>query len=462
MIKYLLILVFIILKCFTLDNCFFWDGIAGWSMPANYLLQHGFFSFVYPPEYVAEPPLAHLYLAMLWSLFGRNLLVAHVAIAVFSVGVIWQTYNLSKRIGGGYTPFLFLLILLDPTLVTQLFILSPDVIMLFWALLSINLMLDNRRKLLSVSLLCLGLVSIRGFVTCAGLGLGYLLISYFLHKRALKDSFLYVFLPFIPVLLAIGAWFAWRKIVTGYFLYQPGFAYMDHRQWVDGVTFIKNTFAFAWRMIDSGRWIVFLFFFVAIVKNGLGKSLHILMKSPLCMIYVGILLLMMCVTIPVTNPFGNRYFMILFVLFALITMQLLIEIYSTRRITMITVIIVMVLCSSHFWVYPEKMSQAWDSTLAHLPYYSLRRDMIHYLEEQQIDIQDVSASFPMLRSFADTEANQDERCFSDAEIKDSKYVLYSNVFNWSDEDIDEIYLHWKPQKEFKRGTVFLRLYVPVN
>ena len=41
-------------------------------MPASYLLENGFLSFVYPAQYVAEPPLAHLYLALLWSLFGKK------------------------------------------------------------------------------------------------------------------------------------------------------------------------------------------------------------------------------------------------------------------------------------------------------------------------------------------------------------------------------------------------------
>ena len=107
MIKYVVLILFLVLKFFTLENCFFWDNTAGYSMPASYLLENGFLSFVYPAQYVAEPPLAHLYLALLWSLFGKSLLVAHLSITVFSLGVIWQVYRLCERLETKYTPYIY-------------------------------------------------------------------------------------------------------------------------------------------------------------------------------------------------------------------------------------------------------------------------------------------------------------------------------------------------------------------
>ena len=86
MSKWVVIVLFLIAKGLTFGNCFFWDSIAGYSKPATYLLAHGFQSFVYPPDMVAEPPLAHLYLAILWQLLGRELWVAHLSITLFAVG----------------------------------------------------------------------------------------------------------------------------------------------------------------------------------------------------------------------------------------------------------------------------------------------------------------------------------------------------------------------------------------
>jgi hypothetical protein len=50
--------------------------------------------------------------------------------------------------------------------------------------------------------------------------------------------------------------------------------------------------------------------------------------------------------------------------------------------------------SGNFWIYPTRISQGWDSTLAHLPYYELRQEALHYLDQQQIPYADVETFFP--------------------------------------------------------------------
>lgn len=460
MIKYVVLILFLVLKFFTLENCFFWDNTAGYSMPASYLLENGFLSFVYPAQYVAEPPLAHLYLALLWSLFGKSLLVAHLSITVFSLGVIWQVYRLCERLETKYTPYIFLLVLLEPALSTQMILISPDVITCFFALLSVNLLLENKRSWLALSVLCLGLVSIRGFVVCSGLGLAYLVILIAIDKKSFKEAFLYVFPSFVPVLLVLGAWFLYRKWDTGYFMYQPGFEYLEHRELASLSYIIRNIASLAIRMFDSGRIIVWILLFVAVLKIGIKNLFSFIVRSPLSIIYLSVLLTMSLVTIPMTNPFGDRYFIVLYILLVLVTARLLSEAYGGTKIRVIFIGMILVLVSGNFWVYSEKMSKAWDSVLCHLSYYPLRQEMITYLDEQGISVNDVSASFPLDSSFSDTEANEDNRRFSSVDFDKSQYIIYSNIYNWDDEHIDALCMDWKLQKEFKYGLIYIRLYVP--
>ena len=460
MIKYVVLILFLVLKFFTLENCFFWDNTAGYSMPASYLLENGFLSFVYPAQYVAEPPLAHLYLALLWSLFGKSLLVAHLSITVFSLGVIWQVYRLCERLETKYTPYIFLLVLLEPALSTQMILISPDVITCFFALLSVNLLLENKRSWLALSVLCLGLVSIRGFVVCSGLGLAYLVILIAIDKKSFKEAFLYVFPSFVPVLLVLGAWFLYRKWDTGYFMYQPGFEYQEHRELASLSYMIRNIASLAIRMFDSGRIIVWILLFVAVLKIGIKNFFSFIVRSPLSIIYLSVLLTMSLVTIPMTNPFGDRYFIVLYILLALVTARLLSEAYGGTKIRVIFIGMILVLVSGNFWVYSEKMSKAWDSVLCHFSYYPLRQEMITYLDEQGISVNDVSASFPLESSFSDTEANEDNRRVSSVDFDKSQYIIYSNIYNWDDEYIDALCMDWKLQKEFKYGLIYIRLYVP--
>ena len=460
MIKYVVLILFLVLKFFTLENCFFWDNTAGYSMPASYLLENGFLSFVYPAQYVAEPPLSQLYLALLWSLFGKSLLVAHLSITVFSLGVIWQVYRLCERLETKYTPYIFLLVLLEPALSTQMILISPDVITCFFALLSVNLLLENKRSWLALSVLCLGLVSIRGFVVCSGLGLAYLVILIAIDKKSFKEAFLYVFPSFVPVLLVLGAWFLYRKWDTGYFMYQPGFEYQEHRELASLSYMIRNIASLAIRMFDSGRIIVWILLFVAVLKIGIKNFFSFIVRSPFSIIYLSVLLTMSLVTIPMTNPFGDRYFIVLYILLALVTARLLSEAYGGTKIRVIFIGMILVLVSGNFWVYSEKMSKAWDSVLCHFSYYPLRQEMITYLDEQGISVNDVSASFPLDSSFSDTEANEDNRRFSSVDFDKSQYIIYSNIYNWDDEYIDALCMDWKLQKEFKYGLIYIRLYVP--
>lgn len=461
---YAFLLLFLVLKYFTLDHGFFWDHTAGYSMPADYLYTRGFLSILYPPHYVAEPPLAHLYLATLWKWFGRNLLVAHLSVALFSVGVIWQVYRLCQQTASRYAPYLFWLIMAEPALFTQLLLLSPDVILCFFALLSIRLLLAGRRLPLSLAGLCLGLVSIRGFVIASGLGLGYFLIQLLVEKKTLRKAFLHAFPPFLPVLLALGSWFLYRKIETGYWLYAPDFAYLEHRQWVDGARLLKNLLGLALRMADSGRIGVWILFFAALFKMGIRPFVAFITRSSLALLYLGMLFVLLWVTLPVTNPFGDRYFLVLFILFALMTVRMAEEVYMPKQVRLSCIVLILVLLSGHAWVYPEKIAKAWDSVLSHMPYYSLRQEMIRHLDEEGIPVGEVSASFPLNARFDDTEINGDFRRFSPVDWEHSRYILYSNVYNWDDESLRKIRTggNWKLVKEFRRGFVCMQLYVPAG
>ena len=55
------------------------------------------------------------------------------------------------------------------------------------------------------------------------------------------------------------------------------------------------------------------------------------------------------------------------------------------------------LLSGNFWVYPQPISTGWDSTLAHLPYYKLRNEMLQYIDNQGIKCSDVGTAFPNWR-----------------------------------------------------------------
>ena len=54
------------------------------------------------------------------------------------------------------------------------------------------------------------------------------------------------------------------------------------------------------------------------------------------------------------------------------------------------------LLTGHFWIYPDPVAKGWDATLAHVPYFGLRREAITYLDNKGIPLETVGSDYPNL------------------------------------------------------------------
>lgn len=95
--------------------------------------------------------------------------------------------------------------------------------------------------------------------------------------------------------------------------------------------------------------------------------------------------------------------------------------------------LVLFLLTGNFWIYPDKVSQGWDASLAHLHYFELRHEAISYLKENEIGIEETASFFPNNTYIDAVDLNGDKRKFPDFTGKE-QYVLYSNVFNIKDSE----------------------------
>jgi hypothetical protein len=110
--------------------------------------------------------------------------------------------------------------------------------------------------------------------------------------------------------------------------------------------------------------------------------------------------------------------------------------------------------TGNLWVYPEKIAQGWDSTLAHLPYNKIRREALKYLDQNNINYNEVQSFFPNLSSIDDIDLNNDHRQFIEFN-NCCDYVFYSNVFNVNDEDYDLVKNQYTIIKRFKSGQLYV-------
>lgn len=458
------LLFFILFTAYVSNNFFFWDTINLVAAPATFFYENNFRSFILPNQIdTGHVPLLAIYIAKVWQFFGKSLAIAHFAILPFILGIVYQVYLLAKRfIGTSYVLVLtMLLILVDPTFLSQAAMISPDIVLLFCFLLALNAVFENRKMLLMFALIGLFLISMRGIVAAFAIFLIDFIFSlrrqhfrgFPLHLLLMKSLF-YTF----PFLLFIGYHFYHYK-ATGWFWSHPNSAWEAGRVTNDFNGAIYNIGIFAWRILDFGRvLVVFALLIMAIMYR---KKL--LRESTSLQLLILIIVSVFIFIIPFLyyqQLTGHRYLLPLYLLILLAAGY-----YTNKVITSSVVkksifgVLTVSLLAGNFWVYPNKIAQGWDASLAHLPFYSLQLEMNDYLDANEIPYHEVGAAFPVLGNHAIIFMEEDIRSFKPKNIGKDNYILYSNVFNgFSDAELDALYSGYKPIYELNSSTVFLQLF----
>ena len=155
------------------------------------------------------------------------------------------------------------------------------------------------------------------------------------------------------------------------------------------------------------------------------------------------------------NPFGHRYFIVSYLIFALVAFRGL-SLLPRKRKKLVYGLLIASLVSGNLWVYPREISQGWDASLAHVPYFELRQKAIQYLDENNIPIHKTGTFFPNGGKIDKIDLSNDSRAFLNFKAEEP-YVFYSNVYNLSDGEISLIDANYKTIKVFRSGTVKIEI-----
>jgi hypothetical protein len=110
-------------------------------------------------------------------------------------------------------------------------------------------------------------------------------------------------------------------------------------------------------------------------------------------------------------------------------------------------------------VYPRHISQGWDSSLAYLPYNSLRKEAMAFLDDQNIPTTAVGSFFPNISSMKWTDLSKTEDRFRSFSLENKpEYVFYSNVFNLSDVHRKELEKNYTEYKNFRSTSVIVIIF----
>ncbi len=455
----LLYLLYAILVFASLQNGFFWDSILLGSRYGQWYY-HTNFSYLFVPDDIAGyPPLFGLLVALAWKIFGKTLAVSHLLILPFALAIVWQILALCRKfVSPKLAPFAALLLLLDPTLMAQCTQVAPDVLLVFLYLFSLNKILGNNRGPLIISLLFLGMLSPRGTIAV------FLLFAteitlYLATAKENRPALWRIFLSYVPAGLVVLAWQFLHYRHFGWIGYNPDSNWGEYSRFAGLGGMLRNAVIIGWRLLDFGRifiWFTLLAAAIYLYRKKISlpakaRKLLILVLVP----FVGFSFIFL----PYTNPIGHRYYLMVFLLFALLVFYLLTLVPNRNFRRGLYLIMVLGLLSGHFWVYPDTVAKGWDASLAHLPYFKLRREAIQYLDSKNIPLEKAGSDYPNVAPLTQTDLLPDNRTFKPKNLETDAYVLYSNVFNgFSDEEIAELKTNWQPVESWKRGQVFLILY----
>lgn len=447
------LLIAIGLKLFCLNIGLFWDNVLFVSKMGDWLFKNGLFNWHFPESFdPGHPPFIAFINALGWKLFGRSLLVSHLMMVPFMVGFMWQLHMFVVR----FIPSIkqqwltFIVLLADPTLLAQFVLISPELIHLFFLFMAINAILRQKPTLKTVALMVLSMVSFRGMMLCAGLFIFDIWHQYSKEKyQIISPKFL---LGYLVAAAPAVAFLTFRYFSVGWIFTHPNSPFSETSELVSISGLIRNIAVMLHRFFDFGRIFIWIALIIGVLK--FKDSWHNTNFKTLIKLAISISIVIIITSLAISNPMGHRYFIGSYLIIAL---MLCVIINRSKKWKWFYGALLLLVTTGNFWVYPQRVAQGWDASLACIPYFELRRDMISYMDSNRIPITKTASFFPNINPIDYIDLNNDDRSFIDF-TGNEKYLLYSNVYNISDNEFEKIQSDYVEMKRLSNKTVYFTLY----
>lgn len=468
---------------------FFWDTVQLGAKHADFFYTTDCSRLLLPQEMDSgHPPLFGLYLAACWRLFGATLPVSHWVMLPFLWGIVALLFSLARHFGTPKTAWwLPLLVAADPVMAAQAVLVSPDVVLVFFFLLTLWSIIKQKPVIQAIAIAGLALISMRGMMTAAMLFVWQLLLFSF-EPRAMsfelgtrKPPLVQWMRPlsnqllvFLPGALLAGGWLVWHYSQTGWIGYHPDspWAPSFERAGVAGIA--RNGVILIWRLLDFGRVFVWAGVLFLLWQY---RPVRMFFQNKTQQQAAGLLLLALLFLTPTLLLYkalsAHRYLLPVFLALALWLYAMAAQ--APKHGLKIVLFSAAMLFAGNFWVYPQHIAQGWDATLAHWPYYELRRQALDFIERENLPLDSIGTAFPEIgplhyrdlsgfyaggiREIRDGISRQRPEGFKTKDLGTDQYILWSNVMNdFSDAERAALQQDWQPLQRWKKGAVEIILY----
>jgi hypothetical protein len=502
--KVIYLLVYLIFTFLVLATChfpFFWDTVQLASKHAHYFYETHFSSIILPNDIDSgHLPGLGIYLAFIWGIFGKTLVVSHLAMLPFVWGIVYQSALLAKKLfPTGWAAAALLLLLADATLLAQCTLVSPDVLVIFFFLLALNGLLNGRRVWYSIALAGLVTASMRGMMCVAGLFMAHVTTEILLDRNTqvrlrvpgsevqrlrkiqkfrdseilipeswysvLSTTFSVLRLPriimvYLPAVAIAGSFLGWHYFKTGWVGYHKGMPWYPLFEMAGPKDMVWNMFILGWRMVDMGRLFLWLTAFFCAYHYFRHRPVTNHTFKTLLLVFIFMFLSLSHAVILHKGLANHRYLLPVYLSFAVTVCYYLFHYMTSQRLKKVLFVMALLgMLSGNFWVYPDNIAKGWDSSLAYLPYFPLREKMMGYMQQEHIPFGKTGTPFPNYGAFEYIDLSGSEESFAIPDLKQNQYVFYSNIFNdFSDETLYLLETQWQKIKEYRFLQVRVVLY----
>lgn len=466
-IVFLLFLIpFLVLYLFTFNNALLWDTVQFAGRHPTFYYDTNFKQFLLPDFMDSgHPPSFGIYLAFLWTLFGKSLWISHTGMLPFIFIIVFQAVKLGENLFPAYRKFAIFItaiVLFECVLFAQTALVSPDIPVMAFFLYAFNSILKNKKVHLTIAILFLGILSMRAMMTATALYLFYIALHYPEFKQNKIKTIFSKMLPFIPGGLLSIAFFIYHYIAKGWIGFHSESIWAD--SFVPATTsgIFRNMLFLGWRIIDLGK-IVTVVVCGILCLGWLTKKLkwenpdQRNRSGPLLFLMISLFVITGLTLCFYANLLAHRYMMPFYASIAILAIYLLAHL-KVKHKNLIFALMILVQISGHFWTYPRRISQGWDSTLANLPYYHMREEFKSYIKAHNIQPQIVGSGFSMVGPEKYIDLNDEDAGFVDFTSDSLDYILYSNVTNTMNKASTFYFENWKIIKQEKRGHVEMVLF----
>ena len=450
-ILWVFLLIQTLYVCVSMYFPFFWDAAYHAQVALN-IYEHNF-NTVFPPSDTdaGHPVLFNLYLAVGWKIFGKNLVVSHLLQLPFIWGYVYFTGKfIQKYIPHYYQWIAVVLLCAEATLTAQVMSLNPDIALLCGFLMVLYGINEQKNIYIVIGMALLSLLSIRGWI----MGIALFCIDFVHNRFDIKQWKKYVS-NYIVFAILIIVWLFLHHFYMGRWFASE--MYKSEFSW--GII-PKNAVVFVFRLLDTGR--VILWITVLWLLWQRRKSIIVLLSQAHFLLYsAGIAIIVFFILfVPLTNPIGHRYFIVIYVLLVLWAVQ---EIAELKVKKWVFALMGIFFIAGHFWVYPVPFANGWDASLAHVPYFSLKDKVLQYAKDKHIAFSQIYTCPPLHKSDYITRLNPEKTenlpLLNDENWNTAPYILYSNISNtFNQKELNLLQKNYIPVFTQKSGFVKCILY----